>query len=117
MTDPTASAPNDQLSKLSIVLPKLLGSLAGAIVGVLASMLSKNLNVNIDPPTQSVLTQFLTVLFTFLGYTLTSLVTTAHTNPANVASPAAVIPTVAAGGANVTTDPTPAPAKGPQNAT
>lgn len=93
----------DQITKLQIVLPKLLGPVGGALAGVIISWLTKH-GFTLDADTASNVTLFITTLCTLLGYSLTSLMVTSQTNPANVANPKAA-PAAPAGAPNVTSEP------------
>lgn len=98
------TAMDDTVSQLNILLPKILGSMAGAFVGAFIGYLTKHYGWAVDPALQSMLNEFFTGLGTLLGYSLTAILTTAKTNPANVASTKAVVPP-AQGKPNVTADP------------
>lgn len=95
---------SDQITKIQIVLPKLLGPIGGALAGVIISWLTKH-GFALDADTASNLTLFVTTLCTLLGYSLTSLAVTSHTNPANVANPKAITPSASPGTPNVTSEP------------
>ncbi|HEY5086262.1 MAG TPA: hypothetical protein VII66_02795 [Gemmatimonadaceae bacterium] len=106
MTNPAGNfRPEDQVTQMNILLPKLCGAAAGALVATVAKVLLKKFGVNIDPPTQDLISSFLTVFLTFIGYSFTSMLTMARTNPANVASPKAIVSSSVPGKANVTSDP------------
>jgi hypothetical protein len=91
------TAASDQISKLKIVAPKIIGIVGASLM---AGLIAYRANQNFVDALISALGAFLT----FGGYSLPALAATASLNPANVASASAVVPT-APGKANVTTDP------------
>lgn len=98
MTNPAGSfRPEDQLTRLNILLPKIVAPIIAAIVaGLIAYQQSKNLITS--------LIAALSTLLPLYGYSLSSLAVASRTNPAGLTSMNAVTSSVP-GKPNVTSDP------------
>ncbi len=104
-------ATEQQPGNAGIMSPKVIGGIAAGIVAVIVHYVAKYVGVNLSVETQGYITVFLISALPQMAYGIGNIMSARISNPANVASPASIVPTAPAGTPNVTSEPQDPPAE------